>query len=184
MGFSVKRSGNFLHRDLSMKKDSHCLKPFSSEQCFAKVLPHPFFLCVHILGYSINRLSPTKVRFRKDGVTHLKLAVLSYLAEVLYHKFWIGISLHNDVYINADYFVGDTKNRLSLGIRQTGNKDVPVSLKNQSVRDNVDVLRKVYAVYSKRVGTKEAWACVYVDEKIVHEINQDVLPQDIRDAMK
>ena len=53
MGFSVKRSGNFLHRDLSMKKDSHCLKPFSSEQCFAKVLPHPFFLCVHILGYSI-----------------------------------------------------------------------------------------------------------------------------------
>lgn len=62
--------------------------------------------------------------------------------------------------------------------------DVPVSLKNQSVRDNVDVLRKVYAVYSKRAGTKEAWACVYVDEKIVHEINQDVLPQDIRDAMK
>ena len=55
MGFSVKRSGNFLHRDLSMKKDSHCLKPFSSEQCFAKVLPHPFFLCVHILGYSIQR---------------------------------------------------------------------------------------------------------------------------------
>ena len=46
------------------------------------------------------------------------------------------------------------------------------------------MLRKVYAVYSKRVGTKEAWACVYVDEKIVHEINQDVLPQDIRDAMK
>ena len=55
MGFSVKRSGNFLHRDLSMKKDSHCLKPFSSEQCFAKVLPHPFFLCVHILGYSIEK---------------------------------------------------------------------------------------------------------------------------------
>jgi hypothetical protein len=148
--------------------------------CYAEqVTPKVFFqMCCN------NRLSPTKVRFRKDGVTHLKLAVLSDLAEVLYHKFWIGISLHNDVYINADYFVGDTKNRLSLGIRQTGNKDVPVSLKNQSVRDNVDVLRKVYAVYSKRVGTKEAWACVYVDEKIVHEINQDVLPQDIRDAMK
>ena len=56
MGFSVKRSGNFLYLDLSMKKDSHCLKPFSSEQCFAKVLPHPFFLCVHILGYSIKNL--------------------------------------------------------------------------------------------------------------------------------
>ena len=110
--------------------------------CYAEqVTPKVFFqMCCN------NRLSPTKVRFRKDGVTHLK--------------------------------------RLSLGIRQTGNKDVPVSLKNQSVRDNVDVLRKVYAVYSKRVGTKEAWACVYVDEKIVHEINQDVLPQDIRDAMK
>ena len=53
MGFSVKRSGNFLPRDLSMKKDSPCLESFSSEQRFAKVLPHPFFLCVHILGYSI-----------------------------------------------------------------------------------------------------------------------------------
>ena len=60
MGFSVKRSGNFLHRDLSMKKDSHCLKPFSSEQCFAKVLPHPFFLCVHILGYSI-KITPSSL---------------------------------------------------------------------------------------------------------------------------
>ena len=56
MGFPVKRSGNFLHRTLSMNKDSHCLKPFSSEQCFVKVLPHPFFLRVHILGYSNSHI--------------------------------------------------------------------------------------------------------------------------------
>jgi len=56
MGFSIKRSGNFLPWDLSTKKDSPCLESFSSEQCFAKVLPHPFFLRVHILGYSIDLL--------------------------------------------------------------------------------------------------------------------------------
>mgnify|MGYP001678678630 CR=1 FL=1 len=68
MGFSVKRSGNFLHRDLSMKKDSHCLKPFSSEQCFAKVLPHPFFLCVHILGYSIECYLSTEASYQEIAI--------------------------------------------------------------------------------------------------------------------
>lgn len=68
MGFSVKRSGNFLPWDLSMKKDSPCLESFSSEQCFAKVLPHPFFLRVHILGYSI-------IQYRTDSLIAVSSAL-------------------------------------------------------------------------------------------------------------
>lgn len=37
-----------------MKKDSSSLKAFSSKPCLACFLPHPFFLRVHILGYSID----------------------------------------------------------------------------------------------------------------------------------
>lgn len=128
-----------------------------------------------------NRLSPSKLRFSKDGVTHLKLAVLPYLADVMYNRFWIGTSINNDIYINADYFVGDTKNHLSLGIRHANRKDVPVSLKNQSVRHNVDKIRAVYAVYSRSVSRENLWECVYIDQKIVHEANKEVLPKEIRE---
>ena len=77
MGFSVKRSGNFLPRDLSMKKDSPCLESFSSEQRFAKVLPHPFFLRVHILGYSIV-----------NGIAHPLSPYFALLFMIYYYCFY------------------------------------------------------------------------------------------------
>ena len=96
MGFSVKCNGNFLQRNLSMKKDSSSLKAFSSEPCLACFLPHPFFLRVHILGYSINRSTVTD--FRKKETTakrqpscenpYIKRSGGSNLIVALYQNWW------------------------------------------------------------------------------------------------
>lgn len=107
-----------------------------------------------------HKLSPKKVIFRKDGFTQMKLAVLPYLPKLLYNNFWIGESLNNDITINADYYVGDTKCIMSLGIR-TGKEDFPVSLKKQSIKEVVKKENNVLAVYSRKISDRHNCSCCY-----------------------
>ena len=123
-----------------------------------KVSPKDFYkMCLN------RMLSPDKIRFNPNGFTHMKLSVLPYLPELLYHKFWIGESINNDIYINADYYAGDTKCILSVGFRYAS-EDYPVSLKRQSIRQVVKKEQKIYAVFSQKIEEPEMWECVYKDE--------------------
>lgn len=123
-----------------------------------KVSPKDFYkMCLN------KMLSPDKIKFNPNGFTHMKLSVLPYLPELLYHKFWIGESINNDVYINADYYAGDTKCILSVGFRYAS-EDYPVSLKRQSIRHVVKKEQKIYAVFSQRIEDSKIWECVYRDE--------------------
>ena len=48
------------------------------------------------------------INFTK-GKKQQKLAVLPHLADVLYNNCMIGYSINNGVYLQADYFVGNTR---------------------------------------------------------------------------
>ena len=120
-----------------------------------------------------HRLSPTKLKFDPNGFTHMKLSVLPYLPELLYHKFWIGDSINNDIYINADYYIGDTKCVLSIGFREA-RESSPISLKRQSIREVVRRTNRVYGVLACKVSSGDEWACVYQDTpQIAEQLSSD-----------
>ncbi len=128
-------------------------------------------------------LSPEELSFNPNGFTHMKLSVLPYLSELLYHKFWIGESINNDVYINADYYAGDTKCILSVGFRN-GKEDFPVSLKRQSVKQVVKKENRVYAVYSQKIGAGKQWDCVYTDKTLsIDKITGTDIYEELKDKL-
>lgn len=91
-----------------------------------------------------------------------KLAVIPYLSGLLYNKCMIGYSINNGVYLQADYFVGNTKAVLSLGFRCGKNIDYPVTLYNGDVRQMISPVCKVIAIFSKRYDEEEYSTCTYL----------------------
>jgi len=75
-----------------------------------------------------HKLAEKDIICYTKGETQQKLAVLPYLSEVLYSNCMIGYSINNGVYIEADYFVGNTKAVLSVGFRFGKTVDFPVTL--------------------------------------------------------
>ncbi|MBQ7515969.1 MAG: hypothetical protein IJS96_06770 [Schwartzia sp.] len=111
-----------------------------------------------------HRLSVRDIDFDSFGHAQRKLEVLPFMADVFYNRCWIGLSINNDISINADYYVGDTPCVLSIGFRGKENGDVPVTLKNQSIREVVTKENKIYAIASKPLGNStRTWTLTYCD---------------------
>ena len=81
-----------------------------------------------------GKLAEKDIELLNNGTTQQKLTVLPYLHEVLYHNCMIGHFINSGVYIRADYFIGDTKAVLSIGLRKGKTVDIPVSLYKENVK--------------------------------------------------
>jgi len=102
-----------------------------------------------------KRLPPSSISFKRDGNTNRKLMILPAMTEMFCHKCWIGTTIHNDISIESDYFVGDTRCVLSVGFRYgENNTDYPVTLLYRSLRESVETPYKVYAILVKNRGEK------------------------------
>ena len=109
-----------------------------------------------------RRLSPKDISIDNMGKAQRKLEVIGGMTNLFYRPCWIGTSLNNDIYIHADYYVGDTQCVLSVGFRGTKDGDVPITLKKQSIREVVTKECKVYATAAKSLLDKhDAWALTY-----------------------
>ena len=103
------------------------------------------------------------INFTK-GKTQQKLAVLPYLADVLYNNCMIGYSISNGIYLQADYFVGNTKAVLSIGFRFGKTVDYPVTLYNGDVRKMISPVCKVLAIFSKAYNDEKYIECTYLSK--------------------
>lgn len=124
-----------------------------------------------------KRLSTKQFELDKYGNAQRKLDVLLLMPDVFYGRCWIGESINNDIYINADYYVGDTHCVLSVGIRKTKAGDIPITLKKQSIREVVKKESKVFAIASKFSADREAaWELTYCDK----DFNAEAYLQDMQ----
>lgn len=103
------------------------------------------------------------INFTK-GKTQQKLAVLPYLVDVLYNNCMIGYSINNGMYLQADYFVGNTKAVLSVGFRFGKTVDYPVTLYNGDVREMISPVCKVLAIFSKVYNDEKYTKCTYLSK--------------------
>ncbi|MBR3784928.1 MAG: hypothetical protein IKJ77_00765 [Firmicutes bacterium] len=103
------------------------------------------------------------INFTK-GKTQQKLAVLPHLADVLYNNCMIGYSINNGIYLQADYFVGNTKAVLSVGFRFGKTVDYPVTLYNGDVRKMISPVCKVLAIFSKAYNDEKYIECTYLSK--------------------
>ena len=117
-----------------------------------------------------QRLSVRDISFDSRGNTQRKLEVIRMMPDVFYHPCWIGDSLNNDIYINADYYVGDTRCVLSVGFRNMEERGVPITLKKQSIREVVKKECKVYAIAAKSMPvTQGSWELTFCEQGFAPE---------------
>lgn len=103
------------------------------------------------------------INFTK-GKIQQKLAVLPHLADILYNNCMIGYSINNGIYLQADYFVGNTKAVLSVGFRFGKTVDYPVTLYNGDVRKMISPVCKVLAIFSKVYNDEKYNECTYLSK--------------------
>lgn len=112
-----------------------------------------------------QRLSSKDFHFDRQGHAQRKLEVLPLMPDIFFNRCWLGPSINNDIYINADYYIGDTRCVLSIGLRYGTIMDVPVTLKKQSIREVVTKESKIYAIAAKPLDDKEApWSLTYCEK--------------------
>ena len=121
-----------------------------------------------------GKLSEKDIDFSENGTTYQKLAVLPYLHEVLYHHCMLGYFVNSGIYIRADYFIGDTKAVLSIGIREGKTTDIPVTLYKENVKMLVSPVYKVLAIFSKEYNEDQFMSCTYLskEQKAEELLNQ------------
>ena len=122
-----------------------------------------------------GKLAEQDIELSNKGTTQQKLAVLPYLHEVFYHNCMIGQFINSGIYIRADYFVGDTKAVLSIGIREGKTIDIPVSLYKENVKKLVSPTYKVLAIFSKKYNEQKFDTCTYLakGQKADELLNQE-----------
>ena len=128
------------------------------------------------------------INFTK-GKTQQKLAVLPHLADVLYNNCMIGYSINNGIYLQADYFVGNTKAVLSVGFRFGKTVDYPVTLYNGDVRKMISPVCKVLAIFSKAYNDEKYTECTYLSkgqqiDKLKLDKASKALIDDNKDILK
>lgn len=111
-----------------------------------------------------HRLSVKDISVDKKGKTQQKLAVLPYLSELLYHNCMIGDFIGSGISIKADYFVGDTRAVLSVGFRENGSFDIPVTLYNENIKTLSNPTCKVLAIFSKKYYSDKFQECTYLSK--------------------
>lgn len=109
-----------------------------------------------------GKLSVFDFELDKRGKAQRKLAVLPYLAELLYNNCMIGNFINSGIYIRADYFVGNTKSIISVGFRSGKKTDNPVTLYNEDIRKLSHPTCKVLAIFSKRYDETSYERCTYL----------------------
>ena len=110
----------------------------------------------------VGKLAEKDIELCNKGTTQQKLSVLPYLHEILYHNCMIGCFINSGVCIRADYFVGDTKAILSLGVRNAKTVDIPVSLYKENVKKLVSPVYKVLGIFSRKYYEEEFSTCTYL----------------------
>ena len=111
-----------------------------------------------------GKLAEKDIELDDKGTTRQKLEVLPYLHQILYHNCMIGHFINSGVCIRADYFVGDTKAVLSLGVRNGKTVDIPVSLYKENVKKLVSPTCKVLAIFSKQYNEQKFLNCTYLSK--------------------
>lgn len=128
---------------------------------------------------SLNeKLSEKDIDLNTKGKAQQKLAVLPYLHELFYNHCMIGISLNGGIYIESDYFVGNTKAFISVGFRNNKNVDIPVTLYNASVKKLTKPTYKVVGIFSKMYYENKFNTCTYSSD-----LDMSQLPDDIQDMI-
>lgn len=108
-----------------------------------------------------GRLSENDIDISSSGRTQSKLVVLPYLHSLLYDRCMIGISLNGGIYIDTEYFVGNSKTYLSAGFRSLNEIGIPVTLYNEDIRKLTSPTYKVAAIFRKEYYEKKYGICTF-----------------------
>lgn len=118
------------------------------------------------------------------GSTQQKLSVLPHLSKIFYNNCMIGYSIDNGVYLQADYFVGNTKAVLSVGFRFGKTVDYPVTLYNGDVRKMISPACKVLAIFSKQYNDTEYNKCTYLSKgQQIEKLKLDKVSRELINEM-
>lgn len=130
-----------------------------------------------------NRLSIKDISMDATGKTQQKLAVLPYLAELLYHNCMIGNFINSGVAIKADYFIGDTKATISVGFRQNGSADIPVTFYHENIKNLSNPTCKVLAIFSKKYHIDRFDECTYLSKGYEIPLFPEIVKQQLCDQL-
>lgn len=132
--------------------------------------------CIH------KKLSVKEFDLDSKGKAQRKLAVLPYLGGLLYHDCLIGNFINSGVYIQADYFVGNTKAVLSVGFRNGRNADYPVTLYKEDIRKLSYPTCKILAIFRKEYSESYYSTCTYLSKG--QELHKLHLPEELKNIQK
>lgn len=121
-----------------------------------------------------KRLSEKDIDLNTSGKAQQKLSVLPYLHTLLFNHCMIGTSLNGGVYINSDYFVGNTKTFLSVGFRSHKSVDIPITLYNSDIRQLTKPTYKIVAIFSKKYNEDKFNTCTYYSDTDITQISNDI----------
>ena len=114
---------------------------------------------------SISRkLSIDDFELTRDGKTQQKLEILPVLHELLYNNCMIGNFINSGIFIRADYFIGNTKAVLSVGLRYGKRIDFPVTLYREDVRKLSQPTNKVLAIFARDSKELIYTKCTYLSK--------------------
>lgn len=112
-----------------------------------------------------NKLSDSDITIDNKGKVEQKLAVIPYLHELLFNNCMIGDFINSGIKIRADYFVGDTKFVLSLGVKKNRKTDIPVSLYKEDVRKLIAPKNKVLLIMKKKYNEEKYSEKTFISKK-------------------
>ncbi len=84
-----------------------------------------------------------------NSTMNLKLAVLPYLSGLFFNHCLIGNFLKSGILLQSDYFLGNSKNVLSVGFLSRKTYDIPRTLLNQGIKELTNPTLKVEAILRK-----------------------------------
>ena len=113
---------------------------------------------------SSDRLSINDFTVDNYGKVQQKINVLPYLSQLLYNNCMIGDFINSGVWIQADYFVGDTRAVISVGFQQKGELDIPVTLYKKKKKKLSAPTCKVLAIFSKMYNEDKYSNCTYLSK--------------------
>ena len=124
-----------------------------------------------------GKLSINQFEIDNGGRVAQKLQGLPYLPNLLFDKCMIGNFINSGIFIEADYFVGNTRVLISVAFRNGKTVDYPVSLYREDIRKLSKPTNKVLAVFKKKFNDTDYIDCIYVDEN--QDLSKMPLPSNV-----
>ncbi len=113
---------------------------------------------------SSDRLSVNDFTVDNHGKVQQKINVLPYLSQLLFNNCMIGDFINSGVWIQADYFVGDTRAVISVGFQQKGELDIPVTLYYEDIKKLSAPTCKALAIFAKMHDEEIYSNCTYLSK--------------------